>query len=113
MSSLSGRRSRAAEPMDFETVKEMGFSHAELSRLLPRVLARLGGVPRVLDSPPRFLMAEGGRSVEIRLESEDRRALGRLSVPVTQVRFCFAGYGADGADRLLEAIMRGLQRGGG
>ena len=89
--------------------KEMGYSHAEFLRLLPKAvegsdIAVDGRVIRVRD---------GDRRLRIDLSEESVRRIGNFRLPVTHARLTFSGYSEDERDAALERFWRAFQKGGG
>lgn len=92
--------------------QQMGYSAAEFTRALRRVLADYA-----LDAADRnrWLAVRPGDPgrLEIAIVEQPPRRLGLLELPVLDVSFRFLGF-APGADRaLLDRLQRGLHRGGG
>lgn len=90
-------------------VKEMGISHADFFRVLPRLVRSLKSD---IDGN-RIHIHEDGRSVEIVLAEEQVRSLGLVRLPFTNVELIFHGF--DGAQRKAFIADFELQffRGGG
>ena len=87
--------------------KEMGITHRDFVRLLPRAVGRddfelAGGTISLVD---------GAKSLEITLSAESERHIASVTLPVTNVRFAFTGY--DDAAAEMAHIDFHFQRGGG
>ncbi len=104
-----------SEHLQVETVatitfaREMGITHADFFRILPRVLdgysyRTAGAVVTASQAQQRLIL---------RLGPEGERRLARLRLPVTQVRFEFDGYTSEQAGALLDRFKRYFHRGGG
>ena len=89
--------------------KEMGYTHAELLRLLPKAVSdddiRIDG--RVIQ------VSGGGRQLRIDLSEESVRRLGNFRLPVTNVRLSFTGYSDAERDAALTRFWQTYQKGGG
>jgi len=87
----------------------MGISHAELFRLLPRLLSGRewrhdGGSIRVDHGP---------RRLSIRYGPQRERRIAALRLPVTEISFVFDGYGEAEAGNFMAHFDRTYRRGGG
>ncbi len=89
--------------------KEMGYSHAEFLRLLPKAMN--GAALRVEGN--RITVEDGARRLDIELGEETERRLGHFRLPVTPVRLAFAGYSEAEIKAALERFWRAYQKGGG
>jgi len=100
-----------ADPSVRETeTREYGLSHADLERILPRLLA--GTPPRHCGN--RFEFAVGpAKHVTVILGAELERRIAGLRLPYTVVGFEFEGLA--GAERVafLARFGRAFQKGGG
>ena len=89
--------------------KEMGYTHAEFLRLLPKAVdgadIKIDG--RVIE------VADGARCLRIELSAESVRRLGNFRLPVTHVRLAFTGYSAAEREDALTRFWQTYQRGGG
>jgi len=89
--------------------REMGITHAELFRLLPRLLNGHewrydeGGI-RVDDSPRRLYIG---------YEAETERRIAALRLPVTHIHFEFDGYSEAQASAFMAHFDQTFRRGGG
>ncbi|MDH3231666.1 MAG: hypothetical protein OEN55_17900 [Alphaproteobacteria bacterium] len=89
--------------------KEMGYTHAEFLRLLPRAV---GGADIRIDG--RVIQVNAGdRGLRIDLSEESVRRLGNFRLPVTHVRLTFQGYSDAQRDALLARFWQTYQKGGG
>lgn len=94
----------------FRVRKEMGFSHAEFLRILPRFAAGLETVV----SGNRIVLSDGKRRAEIILAEEQERALGPIvRLPYTVVEVLLTGYGQAERERFLARFDRHFFKGGG
>lgn len=89
--------------------KEMGYTHADFLRLLPKAVAGAeirmdGNVAQVSD---------GQRQLRIELSEETVRRLGNFQIPVTHVRLTFSGYSDAERQRALDRFWKAYQKGGG
>jgi hypothetical protein len=95
--------------MAIQMTREMGLSHREFLRTLPRALEGRGyqrdGNTIVIDEPPRRLT--------IHLACEEKRQIALLQLPVTRVTFAFSGYTEAETDAFMQRFTRYFQRGGG
>lgn len=89
--------------------KEMGVTHKEFLRLLPRAV---GGADTRVDGC-EIRVRDGGRTLRIELSEESVRRLGNFRLPVTHVRLTFAGYSEAERTAALDRFWRIYQKGGG
>jgi hypothetical protein len=95
---------------EVRVVKEMGVSHQDFFRVLPRVM---GGVAYAVEGRTVRLAGEG-RTLEMRLSEEHRRSLGNIvHLPYTMVELVFTGYSAEDRTAFLAEFERQFFRGGG
>jgi hypothetical protein len=91
-------------------VKELGVSHREFFRLLPRALA---DAPYALEAG-RVVTGQGPRRLEILLAPEaERRLSASVRFPVTRIELVFRGYAAAERAAFLLRFERAFQKGGG
>jgi hypothetical protein len=95
--------------METYITREMGLSHAEFLRTLPRALE---GSPYQRDGN-NIVIREPRRQLIIQLAPEGKRQIALLQLPVTQVTFTFSGYTAADIDAFMQRFARYFQRGGG
>jgi len=96
-------------PVTITHAREMGITHAELFRLLPRLLQG-----QVWDGETGLIhVANGSRQLYIRYQPEGERRIASLRLPVTQMTFDFDGYGNDEAAAFMQHFDKTYQRGGG
>lgn len=90
--------------------KEMGVSHREFFRILPRVF---GGAAHAVEG--RRIVAESdGRRLEIQLSAEGERRLSPVvAMPVTHVELAFSGYSEAERSAFLARFEREFFKGGG
>jgi len=89
--------------------KEMGYTHEDFLRLLPRAV--LAGDIRIDGRTIRI--GDGDRHLRIDLSEESVRRLGQFALPVTQVRLTFSGYSDAERTAALERFWKAYQKGGG
>ena len=89
--------------------KEMGFSHAEFRRLLPKAVDGA----EIIEDGGKFSVGGGGRLLQIELSEESERRLGHFRIPVTHVRLTFTGYSEAEIEAALQSFWRSFQKGGG
>lgn len=89
--------------------KEMGYTHADFLRLLPKAV---GGAAIRIDGRT-IRVGDGDRWLRIDLSEESVRRLGHFRLPVTHVRLTFAGYSDAERAAALERFWRAYQKGGG
>ena len=90
--------------------KEMGVSHREFFRILPRVLA---GVAHAIEGR-RIVAESAGRRLEIQLSEEGERRLSPVvAMPVTRVELDFSGYSEAERSAFLARFEREFFKGGG
>ena len=90
--------------------REQALSHADLHRLLPRLVA-----PAECGFGPGAMSARypDGRLLEITLEPEIEHRLGALRLKSTRFTFAFEGWRALEIEDFLKHCERSLQQGGG
>ncbi len=89
--------------------KDMGITHAEFFRLLPRAL----GPEAYSRDGARVVRKDGNRCLEITLGPEATRQIALLAVPTTSVTLSFSGYSDDDRAAALALFDRAFQRAGG
>ena len=89
--------------------KEMGYTHAEFMRLLPKAVG--GAAMQVTGS--KIEVREGERSLRIELGEEGERRIANLRLPMTPVNLVFSGYGDAEIEAALDRFWRAYQKGGG
>lgn len=89
--------------------KDMGVTHAEFFRLLPRAL----GTEAYSRDGARVVLEDGNRRLEITLGPEGRRQIALLRLPRTAVTLSFIGYSDDDRAAALALFERAFQRAGG
>jgi len=92
-----------------DTSKDMGVSHADFFRLLPRAM---GDIPyRVEGTTVNGEIGSGTVSIELGKQQERRIAL--LAIPFAEVTFSFNGVGEDERTEFMRYFDLRFQRGGG
>lgn len=89
--------------------REMGLTHQDFFRTLPKVLS--GQVFQVSNSTVTVCEAE--RSLIIHLSPQRERRIAMLRLPVTEVSLHFVGYSESEVNRFMNRFERHFQRGGG
>ena len=89
--------------------REMGISHSDFFRIFPAVIDRQP-FERIADG---VRYADRDRRLTIALSPEAHRRLGKLSIPLTTLRFEFNGYTGDEVEQFMERFDRHFHRGGG
>ncbi|MBI2801961.1 MAG: hypothetical protein HYX63_17065 [Gammaproteobacteria bacterium] len=95
----------------FVIEREYGLSHADVVRVLPRIIQ--ASMTRKADT--FTLRFPDGCELSLRLGPERERRLGLLRIPVTDLTFTFTGAGwATGTPReFMFQFERAFQKGGG
>lgn len=89
--------------------RELGLTHADFFRTLPKALA---GKSFQVDGTA-ITLEENQRRVTICLAPEGERRIGRLRLPVTRVTFAFEGFAEPEIGTFMSHFERHFQRGGG
>ncbi|MBE9553974.1 MAG: hypothetical protein IMF05_10970 [Proteobacteria bacterium] len=89
--------------------KEMGYTHKEFMRLLPKAVG--GADMRITGN--EIAVREGDRSLRIELGEEGERRIANLRLPMTPVSLAFTGYNEAEIDAALDRFWRAYQKGGG
>ena len=89
--------------------KDMGVTHAEFFRLLPRAL----GTEAYSPHGDRVVLENGSRRLEITLGPEATRQIALMRVPKTAVTLSFTGYSDVDRAAALALFDRAFQRAGG
>lgn len=89
--------------------KEMGTTHKEFFRLLPKAVGADGIEVDGLD----VRVSGGDRLLRIELSEESERRLGNFRLPVIHARLTFSGYSADEREAALDRFWHAFQKGGG
>lgn len=89
--------------------KEMGITHEEFFRNIPRVMGT-GDYSKTAD---RVILESGDKSLEISVSEEGERRIALFVLPVTKVTLTFKGYDEAEVTSTIEAFDRAFQRGGG
>ena len=89
--------------------KEMGITHQEFFRNIPRVL----GTDDYQKRTDRVILEGGDKSLEISISEQSERRIALFVLPVTHVTLTFKGYTQADITASMEKFDRALQRGGG
>lgn len=89
--------------------KEMGYTHAEFLRLLPKALNSAA----LHVEGNRITVDDGTRRLLIELGPESERRIANLRLPITPVSLAFTGYNEAEIETALERFWRAYQKGGG
>lgn len=89
--------------------KNMGLTHADFFRLLPRAI---DGRDYVRDGV-RVTIREGDASVTITLGSQQVRKIALLEIPHADVTLTFDGWDEEAREAFMARFDRAFQRGGG
>ena len=97
-------------PLPIRIRKEIGFTHREILRLLPR----LADAAAVSAEGTRIVIGSGARNVVIVLEAERERVLSEtVRIPYTPLELAFYGYSAEDRDSFERRFDRLYFKGGG
>ena len=88
--------------------KEMGITHAEFFRNIPRVLG-----DDFNQQADRVILEGDGKSLEISISEQGERRIALFVLPVTHVTLTFKGYSETDVTKTIAAFDRAFQRGGG
>ena len=89
--------------------QQMGSSHQEFFRLLPRALA--SNDYSVTGS--QIVFEDGDKRVEIDLGPEGKRQIALLAIPSTPVEIRMSGFDDKAYEDFMTVFERAFQRGGG
>ncbi|HIF09691.1 MAG TPA: hypothetical protein EYQ81_07485 [Sneathiellales bacterium] len=90
--------------------QEMGFTHKQLLRLLPRAAADR---PYQLSDTQFVIDAGNSRTVTVVLEPETVRKIASVSLPQTTVHFEFSGFDYGEAEAEMDRLSIHFHKGGG
>lgn len=90
--------------------KQMGITHAEFMRLLPRAL---GTSTFEMQGAIIVMPSDGGKQLRITLGPESVRQIALMRMPTMPVALTFSGYTQAEAEDTLARFDRAYQRGGG
>jgi len=98
----------SADPIVIQ--KQMGITHAEFMRLLPRALGSddYKVSVKTIDFTPK-----PGTSLKIQLGTESVRQIALMKMPTTPVTLTLVGLSDEERDAMLRRFDRAYQRGGG
>jgi len=89
--------------------KEMGYTHKEFMRLLPKAVGGAG-----LEITGKTIeVREGDRSLRIELGEEAVRQIASFRLPMMPVSLVFSGYSGAEIESALDLFWRTYQKGGG
>ncbi len=95
---------------DFSWQKQMGYTHRELIRGLPRAVEPY----QILDAGLNPIeMALDNRMVRLYIGREEWRAMSSLRIPLLSVRLDFFDFSPHQYEQFLHRFRTYLQRGGG
>lgn len=89
--------------------KEMGYTHKEFIRLLPRAV---DGADMAVTGN-RYEVADDERTLCIELGEERERRIASIRLPLTPLSLTFTGYDKAGIEAVLDRFWRTYQKGGG
>ncbi|MFQ5784442.1 MAG: hypothetical protein ACE5H8_06425 [Alphaproteobacteria bacterium] len=89
--------------------KEMGISHADFFRILPKAL----GASDYRIEGDRIRLGDADRHLDITLAAEGVRRIASITLPVTRVTLAFHGYAPAEVAATLERFDLYYRRGGG
>ncbi len=89
--------------------KEMGITHREFFRNIPRAL----GTDDYVKETGRVILASAGKSLEILISEQSERRIALFTLPVTHVTLTFKGYDEGDVTTTMKNFDRAFQRGGG
>ena len=89
--------------------KEMGYTHKEFMRLLPKAV----GIADFQVLENEIQVQEPGRLLRVLLGEETERRLGNFRLPLLPVDLVFSGYDEAGINAALDRFWRAYQKGGG
>ena len=89
--------------------KEMGITHEEFFRNIPRVL----GSGDYIQEDDRVVLQSGDKRLEIKISEQGERRIALFVLPVTHVTLTFRGYDDGDVSATIERFDRAFQRGGG
>ncbi len=89
--------------------KEMGYTHKEFMRLLPKAVG--GADMRITGN--EIEVREGDRSLRIEIGEEGERRIASFRLPMTPVSLAFTGYNEAEIEAALDRFWRAYQKGGG
>ena len=90
--------------------KDMGITHAEFMRLLPRAL---GDDAYTVSGTKINYQDAAGRKLAIELGPESERRIALMHIPRTPVSLHFHGYDETALESFMTHFNRSYQRGGG
>ncbi len=94
---------------DVVVVKEMGITHEEFFRNIPRVF----GTADVALKNHGVTLIQPGKVLEIGISEQSERRIALIVLPITVVTLTFKGYSEVEVSTFVETFDRAFQRGGG
>ena len=104
----AGRRWIAVSD-DVTINKEMGISHQDFFRILPRAL----GSTEFERQGNTVLLKQDDQRLTIKLSIESQRRIAAMVVPVTNVTLTFSGYASKDLQMALDRFDQYFRKGGG
>jgi|SaaInlStandDraft_2_1057019.scaffolds.fasta_scaffold20194_3 hypothetical protein len=104
----AGRRWIAVSD-DVTINKEMGISHQDFFRILPRAL----GSTEFERQGNTVLLKQDDQRLTIKLSIESQRRIAAMVVPVTNVTLTFSGYATEDLQMALDRFDQYFRKGGG
>jgi len=89
--------------------KEMGISHQDFFRILPRAL----GSTEFERQGNTVLLKQDDQRLTIKLSIESQRRIAAMVVPVTNVTLTFSGYATEDLQMALDRFDQYFRKGGG
>jgi len=89
--------------------KEMGITHADFFRTIPRAL----NSTRYRQSATGVTLEADGRRLEVTIGPEGERRIALMVIPKTQVRLVFSGYDKDEIEAAIKRFDMMFKKGGG
>ncbi len=90
--------------------KEMGVSHADFFRLLPRAM---GDTPFTVQGMKVMGELSGGGAVTIEIGEQQVRRIALMAIPFAEVSFSFTNVSEDDRTQFMQYFDLRFQRGGG
>jgi hypothetical protein len=94
---------------DVTIKKEMGISHQDFFRILPRAL----GSSEFEQAGNTVVLKQDNRQLTIKLSKESQRRIAAMVVPVTNVTLTFSGYTTEDLKIALDRFDQYFRKGGG
>jgi len=94
---------------DVTIKKEMGISHQDFFRILPRAL----GSNEFERQGTTVVLKQDNQKLTIKLSKESQRRIAAMVVPVTNVTLTFSGYATEDFQLTLDRFDQYFRKGGG